>query len=141
MKHPEPPKAFESPACPGLRHLSNPATIRTGPGWFVALCAVALLAWSMQGAAGWFKPHSDIGLSQFTKFDPAHTPRTAWQESSSVTRLESKPEPAALPAAGNTPSDPGAIHAAFAASTGIRLEHRALTLPAIRAPPQTNSST
>lgn len=141
MKHPETPTVFKLPGCPGPRDSSHPGTGKTGPCWFVALCAMVLLAWSMQGAASWFKPHSDIGLSQSSAFEPAHTPRTAWPESSHATRLESKPDPLALPAAGTTSSEPGATHAAFAESAGTRNDRQALALPAIRAPPDTNPST
>ncbi|HET6565507.1 MAG TPA: hypothetical protein VFG52_08850, partial [Xanthomonadales bacterium] len=65
--------------------------------WLVSLCAMAMLAWTAQFAADWYKPHSDIGLSQLKKMELAHTIEHERPERSRTTRVESKPDPIALP--------------------------------------------
>lgn len=100
-----------------------------------ALGMLVALLWTVQIAADWFLPHSDIGIAELDKIELANAIQTESSDSSRVLRLESK-------------SDPDVTIAGALAACPVRTDrsltafpaensHRDLVvaLPGIRAPP------
>ena len=108
--------------------------------WLSALGLLTALLWTAQFSADWFVPHSDIRTAQLEEFELATVSHEARNDNSRVSRLESKPDPAAsvaeLFARIDDRNDPGLT--AFAADKARR--NPTATLPGIRAPPHSFST-